>query len=248
MAHLMTQEDQDHQRAEMWREYQRHFLGKHLARWLPKFCRRIIETDAHPHYRQAALAAHQLIKEDLERLKQKPAKSEGQLQGQTPTAARSPGSQDPAETYPRRYPNIQLGLNASYCTMCTLCTDNCSTGALTITQTSTELTLLFNPAPCNGCRTCVRFCPEGAMQLHREAPSLAPMSSSPTVIRSAGRVVCPKCNRPHIALPWLERLAIQLGDGEDVRRSLALCPPCKSLTENIALLYNSLPRESYACD
>jgi TorA maturation chaperone TorD/NAD-dependent dihydropyrimidine dehydrogenase PreA subunit len=248
MAHLISQEDQDHHRAEMWCDYQRHFLSQHLARWLPKFCHRIVEVDAHPHYRQAALAAQKMVTEDLERLSTQHAKPGGQSPEQPPATSQADGARAHSHQNPERCPNIFISVNPSCCTMCIRCTDNCQAGALTTAQTSTELTLLFNPAACNGCRACLRFCPEGAIHLERKASPTVPPPSSRNVLLSAPRVVCPKCNKPHIALPWLERLAIQLRDNEDVRHSLALCPPCKLLTENNTLLYDSLPRESYACD
>lgn len=246
MAHLAAQEERDPGQAEEWRERQRRFLREHLTRWLPQFCQDIEASQAHPFYCDAARAAKRLVEEDRARLA-------GANWGLV-----------------KRYPNIRLRVDGSRCTLCSLCADNCRPGALTVGGTPTMLNLAFDPAGCNGCRACLRLCPEGAITIERGAalshalsPSSlrlrsgqaslrvnsaagAPPSTPASVLVGAPRVICPECHRPHIAEPWMKRLADRLGGGESVRRSLALCPFCKAALGEGLPMPVRLPHESFA--
>lgn len=222
MAYLASQEEHEPERADTWRERQRRFLYEHLARWIPQFCEKIEGSETHPFYCQAAQAARRLIEEDTARL----ASSDWGPRIADQSEIRSPKSEI------NRYPNIHLGVDRTLCTLCTLCTDNCQPGALTVDCTSTTLSLAFDPARCNGCRACLRLCPEEAIIIEPGPPLTAPSSTPGSVVATAQRVLCPDCHRPHIAEPWLERLAERLGDGEAARRSLALCPFCKAASGN----------------
>ncbi|HSF82111.1 MAG TPA: molecular chaperone TorD family protein [Anaerolineales bacterium] len=202
MAYLAAQEEQDTDQAQAWRQKQRRFLLDHLARWLPTFWQKIENSRAHPYYREAARSLRIRVEGDLKR-----SSSKG------------------------RYPNISLLVDTQRCTLCTLCKDSCRPGAISIESTRTELTLLFNRADCNGCRACLRLCPEGAIDLKRGQPLDQPCRSQPRSIAAAPRVICPKCNQPHIAVPWLKQLTQRLEDGKFATQSLIYCPPCKSCLE-----------------
>jgi len=123
---------------------------------------------------------------------------------------------------------IHLTVDISLCTLCTLCADSCRFGALTIDSSPTSLSLSFDMAQCNGCRVCLRLCPEEAITIEGGSPLTVPPSSHRNVVATAQRVICPDCTRPHIAEPWLGRLADRLGGGESIHYSLALCPLCKA--------------------
>ncbi|GMR09304.1 MAG: hypothetical protein BMS9Abin28_0122 [Anaerolineae bacterium] len=235
MAHLTMKEASETPQRELWRQRQRDFLQHHLARWLPSFCQRLDQSDGSPFYRQAAQAAKTLVEQDLARLS---ADTHGKAPREAGTRApwtRFEGPHPAAGPRPRRYPNIRLSVSAQ-CTLCTLCTDNCQQSALAVEQSSTTLSLRFEPDRCNGCRACQRLCPEDAITIHRGRPQLAPTSVGASILAAAPRVSCPSCMRPHIAAPWLDRLAERLGGDEAVRRSLALCLPCKAARGNDAAL------------
>lgn len=240
MAHLTLREVSEIERGEIWRRRQHDFLQRHLARWLPSFCQRLEQSDGPPFYREAARAAKSLVEQDLARLSSSAHGNLPNQAGARDPLARFGGSQSAADPRPRRYPNIRLSVGAR-CTLCTLCTDNCQQGALAVEPSSTTLSLRFKPARCNGCRACQRLCPEDAITIHRARPQLVPTSVDASILAAAPRVSCPSCLRPHIAAPWLDRLAEQLGGDEAVRRSLALCLSCKAARGNDAALSVELP-------
>lgn len=204
MAYLAAQEEQDTAQAQTWRQKQRRFLLDHLARWLPSFWQKIENSAAHPYYHEAACTLRMLVEGDLKR-----------------------------STVTKRYLNIRLSVDTQRCTLCTLCKDSCSPGAISVESTHTALTLLFNRADCNGCRACLRICPENAIILERCPPLDQPRRSQQSSMASAPRVICPRCHQPHIALPWLEQLTRRLEDGKFATQSLVYCPPCKSNLEVI---------------
>jgi len=237
MAHLAAQEERHPDQADAWRERQRRFLCEHLARWLPQFCEKVEQSGIHPLYCEAARAAKQLIEEDVARLAS-PADAGSRMDS-------GPGADAPAGRA-QRYPNISLRVDVSRCTLCALCADTCRSDALSIHCLPTTLSLAFDPTRCNGCRACLRLCPEAAIAIERGSPLAAPPTRSTQRVASALRVVCPDCRRPHIAAPWLERLAERLGGGESTRQSLARCPYCKAASGNSLPVPVELPQESFA--
>ncbi len=218
MAYLAAQEESDPAVAEMWRQLQRQFLFEHLARWLPQFCEKVEKSNAHPFYCEAVRAVKELVEQDVTLL--------------LPPARQLSSTDRPR----RRFPNIHLTVDLSLCSLCTLCADSCRFGALTISSTPTTLSLSFDLARCNGCRECLRLCPEKAVTIERRSPLAVPPSSKKKVVATAPRVICPDCNRPHIAEPWLERLADRLGVEESIHYSLALCPLCKATAGESTLI------------
>lgn len=202
MAYLAEQEQADTAQTQLWRHKQRRFLHDHLARWLPTFWQKLESDTVHPYYRGAARSLKLLVESDLKR-----------------------------STSKKRYPNISLHINSQRCTLCTLCQDSCHPGALAVDCTAEELMLLFNPAECNGCRACLRICPEQAVTLDLGQALDKPRLPGQELLASAPRVICPKCLQPHIAAPWLEHLTRRLQDGKFATKSLAYCPPCKTILE-----------------
>ncbi len=231
MAHLVSREERDHDRAELWRQRQRHFLDQHLTKWLPEFCRRIERSDAHPFYRQAAQLARQIVEDHRTYLSHTLAGGVDQTNGRPQPSTHVNPPRISSGRRPRRFPNVRLSVISSQCTLCTLCADACRQGALTIHSKLTTLNLVFQATRCNGCRACLRLCPENAITLELDSPLSLPNSNPEKVVITAPRVVCPRCNQPHIAVPWLERLAWRLGGNESVRLSLALCPFCKTAAD-----------------
>lgn len=212
MAYLAEQEQCDPDQAEVWRERQRRFLLDHLGRWLPLFCQKVEASRMHPFYSEAAQITRQLVGSDM------------------------------AEFLPsvrkRRYANICLEVDRARCTLCSLCTDGCPKDALHVASTPAQLSLLFDPSHCNGCRVCLRLCPEQAINLKRNPPQDFPVLATKQVVAVADRAVCPECHRPHVAEPWLDRLAERMGGGAFALHTLRLCPFCK------VAVGNSLPVSS----
>ncbi len=210
MTYLIGQEAWHPARRRMWRQYQKRFLQEHMACWLPQFCKKVEEIANHPFYAEAASATKDLIEKDINLL----------LPPQTRLV--------PTQQSKRRNPNIHLSMDLFRCTLCTLCVDTCQSGALGVSCTPTLMRLSFNPAHCNGCRKCMRMCPEKAISIEPRSPLATPPAQSKSVVATALRVICPRCRRPHIAEPLLERLYERLGGGETVRHSLIFCPICKA--------------------
>lgn len=205
MAYLAGQEEEHSSRSIVWRARQRRFLDEHLNRWAGILCDAIQESRVHPFFTRAAQATRILLDEEVHRLA---------YAKQT-----------------KKYPNIQLNLDEAHCTLCTLCVDNCRKGALSVSSSQDSLSLIFNCANCNGCRACMRLCPENAISLQRMPPTGLPAKEEKLTLISVTRAICPRCGRPHIAQPWLERLAAQLQDNPGMRASLLLCPVCKYLSD-----------------
>lgn len=230
MAYLAARAETD--TAMKWQQYQRSFLFEHLAHWLPQFFKKVEESAIHPFYCEAASMANKIIDDDLSSFSLLPLDSE-KYAIPNPQIGISISSthehQLSVNRYPgKRFPNIHIDFDLPLCTLCTVCVDNCRSGALAVDCTPRMIRLSFDPARCNGCRKCMRLCPEQAINIIIKSPLTSPPSSQRNVVAKAPRVICPRCNRPHIAEPWLKRLATHLGNGESVQYSLALCPFCKT--------------------
>lgn len=205
MAYLAIQEEEQGSRSVIWRARQRRFLNEHLNRWAGNFCGSIQEKRIHPFFTQASQAIKQLLDEEVLRLAH-------------PKQIKS-------------HPNIRLDLDITSCTLCTLCVDNCRQGALSVSSSQDSLSLAFNHADCNGCRACLRLCPENAISLQRMPPTSTHPKEEKVTLISAARAICPRCRQPHIALPWLERLAAHIQGDPGMHASLLLCPVCKYFAE-----------------
>ena len=65
----MTQDPNEYQH---YRAAQRDFLGRHLAKWLPQFCERVVEVTEQPYYTLLAKVASRFVQDDLEWLSADP--------------------------------------------------------------------------------------------------------------------------------------------------------------------------------
>lgn len=83
MAHLCEREAEatgcnGSDGAQAWRARQRHFLHRHLRRWLPLFRARLTRARAHPFYTAMALITQRFVSHHLRSLE--PLRKEGALQ------------------------------------------------------------------------------------------------------------------------------------------------------------------------
>lgn len=232
MAHLTFQEERDPSNSSLWRTRQLKFLRGHLGRWLPELCNTLEQNNAHPYYLLAAQTAKLLVDRNLERLSPPAIVPKAEVDERIETLTSFRTTDRPSLNHPARFPNVRLMIGATMCTLCTLCVDQCDPGALSVERSPTSLNLLFNPAQCNGCRKCLRYCPEDAIKLELGPPLSARLSLAPSLIMTDRRIICPKCQRPHISETWLKRLAERMGGGQSVRMSLTLCPFCKNAPGN----------------
>lgn len=232
MAHLTFQEERDPANSSLWRTRQLKFLRGHLGRWLPELCNTLEQNNAHPFYLLAAQTAKLMVERNLERLSPPAIVPKVEEHERINSSSSFRATNQSSLDLPASFPNVRLMIGTTKCTLCTLCVDQCDPGALSVERSPTSLNLLFNPAQCNGCRKCLRFCPEDAIKLELGPPLLTRSSLVPGLIMTDQRIVCPKCQRPHISETWLERLAERMGAGESVRMSLTLCPLCKNAPGN----------------
>lgn len=239
MAHLADQENKDPQGADRWRARQLAFLEQHLAQWVPGLCARILANDAHSFYHSAARLAVELIEGDRERLTSQAV--------QVPVASDAPLADRPSTpSFDKRFLNLTLQIPGHACTLCTLCADACQRRAISVRCEPRSISLIFYAAACNGCRACLRLCPEGAIQLLRGPALPAPPTEPPRVVLTAERVICPGCQQPHIAVPWLKRLQVLMRGQATLKRSLAYCPMCKVGERGDTSQSASAPQEVHA--
>jgi ferredoxin len=105
-------------------------------------------------------------------------------------------------------------IDPSSCTLCTMCSQSCPTGALAHEYADGRLALSFDASECTGCGQCMPQCPEssrGAITLHRKAET-ADLSFGRRVVNEAQTVACESCGEPVAPAAMLDRIQSLLGD------------------------------------
>lgn len=206
MAHLARREaeawerDEEEEALACLRQ-QEAFLGEHLGRWLPRFCRRVLAGEAHPFYARLAQRAWEHVAQDMAQVRA------------------FLGTAELADERGRW--TVAVG---SECTLCGLCARLCPREALRLIQDEGGICLLFDPALCDGCAACQQWCPEGAVTVEPSPPA-----EGQRVLMRSPLVTCPGCGQPHLSAALLARVRERAaGDDEGLRRRLALCPACKA--------------------
>ncbi len=119
-----------------------------------------------------------------------------------------------------RLPRIQDG---DQCCLCGFCVQTCPTGALWVTETDTETSLMMAADRCTGCARCLPECPESVLYMAKNAEY---DSVSTTLFRSP-RTHCPQCGQPTVSQAEMEAVFARLEADSAMQLRLSLCNSCK---------------------
>jgi len=126
----------------------------------------------------------------------------------------------------------RVSLDATKCTGCALCTQECPTGALTVLlgEESDTFRLLFKHGVCVACGKCVEICPEKALRVERllEPDKLEGQS----VLFEDEIARCSRCGCAIGPKTMIEKLQARVtASGHSITAQFGLCPKCKTQTQ-----------------
>jgi ferredoxin len=105
-------------------------------------------------------------------------------------------------------------IDPATCTLCTMCSQVCPTGALAHQYADGRLALSFAASECTACGQCLPLCPEsarGAITLHRKADA-ADLKFGRRIVNEAETVPCESCGEPVAPAAMLDRIQSLLGE------------------------------------
>jgi ferredoxin len=117
------------------------------------------------------------------------------------------------------------------CTGCGLCTIDCPTKALTISQNSERDTyqLLFREEACNACGVCEKSCPENCLRL--EPLESDKKGKEAAVIFEDKISHCSECGIPLFPQAMISNLESKIFGTKEPAWSFSLCPSCRIKTQ-----------------
>jgi len=115
------------------------------------------------------------------------------------------------------------------CTGCGLCTIECATKALTISQDSDRDTyqLLFREEACDACGVCEKSCPEHCLQLVKKEPEKDETGKKAEVIFEDKISRCMECGIPLFPQSMVKKLKTKIFMTKEPTWSFNLCPSCR---------------------
>lgn len=124
-------------------------------------------------------------------------------------------------------------INKENCTGCGLCTIDCPTKALTISQKSERDTyqILFRQEACNTCGVCEKSCPENCLQLVEQGPEQDRMREETKVIFEDKISRCTECGIPLFPQAMVKKLESKIFTTGKPIWSFNLCPSCGIKTQ-----------------
>lgn len=126
----------------------------------------------------------------------------------------------------------RVSLDATRCTGCGLCAQECSTGSLAIVtdDESGTFQLLFKHGACIACRQCVDICPEHALQVERLLD--LDKVDEQTVLFEDVIIRCSQCGSPIGPKTMLDKLRSRMTSaGHALTAQFGLCLKCKTQTQ-----------------
>jgi ferredoxin len=115
------------------------------------------------------------------------------------------------------HPASPLGvveIDPATCTMCTMCSSTCPTGALQHVSTGDSLELTFDANLCTACNQCVPRCPEidrGAIMLRRRVDTIG-LEWGRSLVNQAETLACEICGKPVAPSVMMDRIGELLGN------------------------------------
>jgi len=118
------------------------------------------------------------------------------------------------------------------CTGCGLCTIDCPTKALTISQNSERdsYQLLYRQGDCNVCGVCEKACPENCLQLLEKEPEQDQSGKEASVIFEDKISRCTGCGIPLFPRSMVKKLETKILMNQKTTWPFNLCPSCRMKT------------------
>ncbi len=119
------------------------------------------------------------------------------------------------------------------CTGCGLCTIDCPTKALTISQNSERdsYQLLFREEACNACGVCEKSCPENCLQLVEKEPEKEKTGKGAKAIFEDKISRCTGCGIPLFPQSMVKKLETKILLKKETTWPFNLCPSCRMKTQ-----------------
>jgi ferredoxin len=107
-----------------------------------------------------------------------------------------------------------ITIDASTCTLCTMCSQTCPTGALEHVYDNETLAISFDGSLCTACGQCVPRCPELARGAIRLDPVLdsAYLADGRRELYATSTLQCETCGGPIAPTAMMDRISSLLGD------------------------------------
>jgi ferredoxin len=125
--------------------------------------------------------------------------------------------------------DVILVLDNERCTGCGLCTIDCPTKALTLSQNGERerYQILFQQEICEGCGLCEKSCPEGCLQMIDQEPEQKKMGKEAKVIFDDKISKCVECGIPLFPQAMVKKLESKLFGVNEAAWPFHLCPSCR---------------------
>lgn len=115
------------------------------------------------------------------------------------------------------------------CTGCGLCTIDCPTQALMISQSSEKdaYQLLFRQEACHACGVCEKSCPENCLQLVEKEPEWNETGKEAEVIFEDNISRCVECGIPLFPRSMVKKMETKISMNRKTTWPFELCPSCR---------------------
>jgi ferredoxin len=119
------------------------------------------------------------------------------------------------------------------CTGCGLCTIDCPTKALSISQHGERdpYQLLLRQELCNACGLCEKSCPEHCLRLVEKEPGQDQIRREAQIIFEDEMSKCAECGISLFPQAMVKKLEHRIFNGEKSGWPINLCPPCRMKTQ-----------------
>jgi ferredoxin len=130
---------------------------------------------------------------------------------------------------PRPKTNVILVLDNEKCTGCGLCTINCPSKALTLSQNgqTDAYQILFRQEICDACGVCEKSCPEHCLQMMDQAPEPREIRKDAKVIFDDKISKCMECGIPLYPQAMIKKLESKVFMVKKYAWPFHLCPSCR---------------------
>ncbi len=126
-----------------------------------------------------------------------------------------------------------IAIDAASCTLCTMCSQTCPTGALEGTSHDDRVVLSFDPNLCTACAQCVPTCPERV----RGAIKLTPMVDVDALavgrrtVNEGKTLACESCGGAIAPSPMMDRIGALLGEEHAATTAILTrrCMDCRGM-------------------